>query len=331
LDWNLERLQRSAINEVVLAVNYMAEAFIQGYGDSAHGVKLIYSRETKPMRTGGPIKQAEEILGHDEPFLVLNGDIFTNINFAELIKKHKETKAIASIALYKVDDPSRYGIVETTERGRIVRFVEKPPPGKEPSNLANAGIYVLEPKIFDYIPGGRPVSLEREVFPILAQEGTLYGHDFEGFWTDIGEPKDYLKANRLLLSMGITKNQVQKTVNKWAQQEIDEPTVIGEDVVIGEGSKIGPYAAIADHVTLGRGVRIEDSIIFPGTTISDSTSIRGAIIGENATIGKWVKIESGCLIGDYAMIDDNVTLTKDVIVCPSKEISESVLTSKCLM
>ncbi len=309
----------------------MAEAFVQRYGNSAHGVKLTYSCETKPLRTGGAIKQAEEPIGHDESFLVLNGDIFSSINFSELIKRHKKTNAIASIALYKVDDPSRYGIVELTARGGIVRFVEKPTLGKEPSNLANAGIYVLEPKVFDYIPQGRPVSLEREVFPILAQEGKLFGHDFEGFWTDIGEPKDYLKANRLFLSKGLTKNDIQKGTNEMPQKEIQNPSVVGKDVAIGETSKIGPYATIADHVTLGKGVRIEDSIIFSGTTISDFTSVRGAIVGENANLGKWVKIESGCLIGDYAVIQDNVTLTKDVIVCPSKEVSESVLKPKCLL
>jgi len=331
LDWTLQRLEKSGIKEVILAVNYMAEAFIQRYGNSAHGVKLTYSRETKPMRTGGPIKQAEKLIGRDEPFLVLNGDIFTNINFVELIKKHKKTNATVSIALYKVEDPSRYGVVELTERGCIVRFVEKPSPGREPSNLANAGIYVLGPEIFDYIPSGRPVSLEREVFPILAQEGKLYGYDFEGFWTDIGEPKDYLKANRLLLSMGLIKGHAEKEVDVGSEAEIEEPVVIGKDVVIGEKSKIGPYATIADHVTLGKGVRIEDSIIFPGTAISDFTSVKGAIIGENATLGKWVKIESGCLVGDYAVIQDNVTLTQDVIICPSKEVSESVLTPKCLL
>ena len=171
LDWTLERLEKSGVKQVILAVNYMAEAFIQRYGKSAHGIKLTYSRETKPMRTGGPIKQAEKLIGRDEPFLVLNGDIFTNINFVELIKKHNETtNATATIALYRVEDPSRYGVVELTERECIVRFEEKPSPGKEPSNLANAGIYVLEPEVFDYIPIGRPVSLEREVFPILAQE-----------------------------------------------------------------------------------------------------------------------------------------------------------------
>ncbi|KPV62320.1 MAG: Bifunctional protein GlmU [Candidatus Bathyarchaeota archaeon BA1] len=331
LDWTLERLAKSGTAEVILAVNYMAEAFIQRYGDSAYGMKLLYSREARPLRTGGPIKKAESLIGLEEPFLVLNGDILTNIDYARLAEKHKENDAIATIALYKVDDPSRYGVVELTEQNRVVRFVEKPMRGRAPSNLANAGIYVLDPKIFDYIPDGRPVSIEHEIFPKLADEGKLYGHTFDGIWIDIGELEDYLKANKLLLETEIKKSQLGRDVNIGGEAEIEDPTVIGERVTIGEKSKIGPYAAIGGYVTVGKGVRVENSIIFPGATILDFTSIRGAIIGENAIVGRWVKIEERCIVGDHALIQDNVTLTKGVTVCPSKEVSESVLTPKCLM
>ncbi len=331
LDWTLERLAKSGIEEVILAVNYMAEAFIQCYGNSKYGMKLLYSREGRPLRTGGPIKKAEELIGHEETFLVLNGDILTNINYAELVEKHKEKEAIATIALYRVEDPSRYGVVELTEKSRVVRFVEKPVREKAPSNLANAGIYVLDPKIFSYIPSGRPVSIEHEIFPKLANERKLYGHDFEGLWIDIGEPNDYLKANKLFLDMEIKTSKIGKVVRIGVGAEVEDPTVIGEEVTIGEKSKIGPHVVIGERVTLGKGVRVENSIIFSGAIISDFTAIRGAIIGENAIIGRWVKIEDGCIIGDYAMIQDDVTLTQGVTVCPYKEVSESVLTPKCLM
>jgi len=331
LDRTLERLAESGIEEVVLAVNYMAEAFIQRYGKSKHGMKISYSREKTPLRTGGPIKKAEELIGRQKPFLILNGDILTNIDYAELAEKHKENNAVATIALYKVEDPSRYGTVKLTEKNRVVQFEEKPASGKAPSSLANAGIYVLDPQIFDYIPGGRPVSIEREIFPRLADEGKLYGHDFEGFWIDIGEPKDYLKANRLLLDTEIKKSQLGRGVAMETGAEIKDPTVVDEGVNIGEKSKIGPHAALGKHVVLGKGVHVEDSVVFPGTTISDFASIKDAIIGEDVIIGRRVKIKDGCIVGDHAVIRDNVTLTGGVTVCPSREVSESVFTSKCLM
>jgi len=331
LDWTLERLAKSGTEEVILTVNYMAEAFIQHYGNSKHGMKLSYSREGRPLRTGGPIKKAEELIGREEPFLVLNGDILTNIDYVKLLEKHKENDPIATIALYRVEDPSRYGIVELTDKNRVVRFIEKPTRGRAPSNLANAGIYVFNPEIFDYIPSGQPVSIEHEVFPLLAGEGKLYGHDFSGLWVDIGEPEDYLRANRLLLDTEIKESQLGKDVIIEGEAEIEDPTVIGEGVTIGEKSKIGPHVAIGENTTVGKGVRVENSIVFPGVVISDFTSIKGAIIGENATLGRWVKIEDRCIVGGYAVIRDNVTLTRGVTVCPFKEVSESVLTSKSLM
>jgi len=342
LDWTLKRLAKNKVKRIILAVNYMAEAFIKRYGKKAYGIKILYSRDPypapetlklfqRPLRTGGPIKRAEKLIGHKEPFLVLNGDILTNINYAELMKKHRASGAVATIALYKVEDPSRYGVVELTKENRIVRFVEKPTREEAPSNLINAGIYALNPEIFDYIPEGRPVSIEHEIFPKLAEEGKLHGYDFQGYWIDIGEPNDYLKANQLLLDIEIEKEKLGKNVALESETEIHKPCVIGENVSIGEKSKIGPYVAIGENVSVGKGVLIENSIIFPRTIISDFTSIKGAVIGEASIVGRWVKIESGCIIGDHAMIQDNITLTQGVTVCPSKEVKESVLTPKCLM
>jgi len=331
LDWTLERLAASGVKGVILAVNYMAEAYIQRYGKSRYGMKISYSREEKPLRTGGPIKKAEELIGREKPFLVLNGDILTKIDYAELLERHEEKDAIATIALYKVEDPSRYGTVKLTENSRVIRFEEKAPRGKAPSNLINAGIYVLNPKIFDYIPGGRPVSIEHEIFPILADEGKLYGHEFKEFWIDIGKPEDYLKANWLLFDSEIKKSFLGMDVNLEKGVEIKDPAVIDKGVNIEQKSRVGPYAVIGKDVVLGKGVRVENSVVFPGTMISDFASIRGAIIGEGASIGRRVKIKDGCIIGDHATIQDKVTLTRGVTVCPSREVTESASTPTCLM
>lgn len=329
LDWTLKNLAQSNMKEVILAVNYMAEAFIHRYGNEAYEMRLHYSKETIPLGTGGPLKKAEDIIGHDEPFLVLNGDIFTTINYDEVVKRHQKNKAVASIMLYEVEDPSRYGTVQLTKNNRVARFVEKPAKGKAPSNLVNAGIYVLEPEIFDYIPSGKRVSIEREVFPKLADEKKLYAYDFRGLWIDIGKHEDFLHANRLLLDS--EKKQHSKRNPELPSVKTNEPVVIGKNVKIEEKSEIGPYAAIGDGVSLGKGVSVENSIIFPNAIVSDFTSIKGAIIGEGAILGRWVKIEDNCIVGDYAMISDKVSLTQGVMVCPQKEVTESVHTAKNLM
>ena len=331
LDWTFKNLSKSGVSEVILAVNYMADAFIHRYGNSVRKMKLHYSRETMPLGTGGPLKKAESIIGHNEPFLVLNGDILTTIDFSEVVKLHKKNDAIASIMLYKIEDPSRYGTAELDKNDRITRFIEKPPKSKAPSNLINAGIYILEPQIFDYIPTGQRVSIEREVFPKLVAKRRLYGYNFEGLWIDIGKYEDYLRANQLLLETKSMKELKTKSANAGKGIEIENPVIIGKNVEIDEKSKIGPYVAVGDGATIGKGVRIENSIIFPNAIISDFTSIKSAIIGESAILGKWVKIEDNCVVGDYAMIKDNLTLTQGVTVCPSKEVTESVLTSRSLM
>jgi NDP-sugar pyrophosphorylase family protein len=324
LDWTLERLAETGVDGVTLAVKYMAEAFMQRYGESRHGIKISYSLEKKPMRTGGAIKYAEELIGTEEPFLVLNGDIFTTIDYAALINKHKQNKAVATIALYRVADPSRYGTVKLTKQNRITQFTEKAPAGKAPSNLINAGVYVLDPEIFNHIPGGRPVSIEHEVFPKLAEQGKLFGHEFKEIWMDIGKPVDYLKANMVLLDAEPKKRLLGKDANMGEGVEFSDPVIVDAGVTVGQNSKLGPYAIIGRDAVLGRNVTLENSVVFPEATISDNASVRGAVIGEGATIGKGATIMEGCVIGDYVTIRDKVTLSRNVTVCHSKEVKESV-------
>jgi len=338
LDLMLERLSENGVKEVILAINFMADALEQACGKSKYGIRLHYSRDTPPkpkttrssqkgLGTGGPVKQAEKLLGRKEPFFVLNGDILTDANYSRIMKEHKSNDRVATIALRRVKNPSRYGVVELTKEKCITRFVEKPSK-KAPSNLANAGIYILEPDIFDYIPLGKRCSIEREIFPKLAKERVLFGYEIKGLWVDVGKPIDYIKANRLWLEakMETINNSVEAKIRK--KVEIKEAVAIEDDAIIGEKSIIGPNVSLGEKVRIGKEVCIKNSIVFPNTVISDLTTIEEAIIGESVTIGKKVKIGRGCLIGDNAVIRDNITLTHDVKICPSKEISENILTPR---
>ena len=324
LQWTFERLARNNIEDVIMAVFYQTEVYIKHHRVPRSGVHVAYSHDPlrKPLGTGGSIKRAEKRIGHDGPFMVLNGDIFAGVNYAELLKAHQEKKAVATIAVRSVDNPSRYGVAELAEDNRIVRFIEKPPPGTAPTNLINAGVYVFSPEIFNHIPEGRPVSIEHEVFPKLAQEKTLYGHVFNGLWMDIGKPEDYLEINRKMLDSvpDAQKSKLGKNV------EVRKPVAIDKKVRVGEKSALGPYAIVGRDVIIGKNVHIQESIIFAGTVISDFSSIDGAIIGEGVTIGEKTKIGKGCIIGDHAKIRDNVFLAEGISVCPANEVSKSVLT-----
>jgi len=258
--------------------------------------------------------------------LVLNGDIFADLSYTEILEAHKKNKALATIALCEVEDPTRYGVAELADNCRIKKFIEKPAKGAAPTNLINAGIYVLSPEIFSYIPKGKTVSMEREVFPKLVEEGKLYGHVFQGLWMDIGKPAEYLEANKILLN---TLNKTQKTKSR-DNFKLKNPTALDKGVRVGAKSVIGPHAILGKNVIIGKNVQINESVILPDVKIDDSSSINGAIIGEGAKIGKEVRIGKGCIIGDQAKIRDNVWLADETTICPAKEVSENILKPKII-
>jgi NDP-sugar pyrophosphorylase family protein len=329
IDYNLEALSNDGVNTVILAVYYMAESLVRYLGPTKYDLGIMYSREQRPLGTGGPIKKAKDMLNGDS-FMVMNGDILTDFDYHRLLNYHKEKGGIATIALTQVNDPTRYGSVELDWEGRITRFVEKPEQGKAPSNLINAGIYIMEPEIFEYIPDGRKVRIETEVFPQLAEEQKLYGFESHGFWMDIGEPQDYLGANAMMLEK---QNNVHfgEGVDIDPTATVTKPCSFGDNVRIGADSIIGPNVSLGNDVQIGKGCRVENSVIFPGAVIADYSSVKGAIIGENAVIERWVKVESGSLVGDYAQIADGVTITEGVTICPSKTVEESILVRKQVM
>ncbi|MEM4713116.1 MAG: NDP-sugar synthase [Candidatus Bathyarchaeia archaeon] len=327
VEWIMERLSKNDIEEVIFAINNQTACHLKQVKIPNYGMKIAYSYDPpkKPLGTGGAIKRAEKFLS-DSDFLVVNGDIFADIDYSKIIEMHMEKRAVATIALHKAKDPSRYGVAELAENGRVEFFVEKPLTWHSSSSLINAGIYVLNPKIFSYIPRGRKVSLEREIFPILVKERTLYGYPFEGLWTDIGKIDDYLEVNKVLLEMFHKKTEgTFKGGGKTAP-----PAVCGDDTFVGRESVVGPYAVLGRKVRVGTNVQIRNSVIFDGVSIGDSSVISGAVIGENAVIGKGVRINENCVIGDYAVIGDKVKLAKGVIVCPAKEIFEDITTPKCI-
>jgi mannose-1-phosphate guanylyltransferase len=321
LQWIFERLASDGVDEAILAVNALTQFYIRQQKTKKYGLKIRYSIDPpkKPLGTGGPIKKAEKLLGHDEPFIVLNGDIFAEIDYKKLVDAHVRNKALVTIALTEVENPSSFGVVELNGE-KIKRFVEKPPRGEAPSKFINAGAYVLSPDVFSYIPEGRAVSIEREVFPKIADAGKLYGCHISGLWMDIGKPQEYLQANKTILN----SIKCQQKVNP-SDFEVKAPVAIDKGVSIGEKSVIGPYAILGKNVRVGKNVTITNSVIFPDAEIGDSVSLCGVVIGEGAYIGKNATLGEGCIIADQVKIKEKVHMRDGSMVCPAKEISENIL------
>ncbi|HJL77077.1 MAG TPA: NDP-sugar synthase, partial [Acidimicrobiales bacterium] len=253
-------LATHGIDEVVLSLGFLPGAFLDAYPDGrCAGVPLTYAVEPEPLDTAGAIRFAAEDAGIEETFLVLNGDVLTDLAVDELVLFHRASGAEATVSLTPVDDPSRYGVVPTDADGRVTGFIEKPPADEAPCNWINAGTYVLEPSVLQRIPPGRRVSVEREVFPAMADSGTLFGFRSECYWVDTGTPETYLDVQLDLMD----------GVRGPARSSVDDAAEVHTGAVVRR-SVIGPGAVVAE------GARVCDSVVMAGSNIGEGAVVDGS-------------------------------------------------------
>ena len=190
------------IDEVVLSIGYLPDAFLARFPEGrSGGVGLRYAVEDVPLGTAGASRYAAEVGRISERFVVCNGDVLTDLDLSALIAFHASRGAEATISLTRVSDPSRFGVVPTRPDGQVIAFVEKPEPGRAPTDWINAGTYVVEASMLERIPLGVNVSIERDTFPrMLEQGGALYAMHSDAYWLDIGVPQQYLLANADVLA-----------------------------------------------------------------------------------------------------------------------------------
>ncbi len=291
IEWVVERLAGFGVDEVILSLGYRPDSFVNAYPDGhCAGLPIRYVTEPEPMGTAGAVRFAADEIGFGETFLVLNGDVLTDLDVGDLVRFHQRAGAAATIALHRVDDPSAFGVVPTDEQGRVMAFVEKPPRGEAPTDLINAGTYVLEPEVVESIPPGRQVSIERETFPALVDEGRLYAMASDAYWLDTGTPELFIRANLDIISgarAGISTEAVQGTVHEGA--EVLE-SVVGPGSTIADGSRIEGSVIFSD-VSVGEGAVVTDSILMHGVRVG-----AGARITESSVIGENESVAAGAII-----------------------------------
>jgi len=273
------------VTEAVLSLGYRPDAFLDAYPNGrCGGVELHYAVEPEPLDTAGAVRFAAHSAGIDDTFLVVNGDVLTDLDVTALWEFHKRHEAEGTIALTPVHDPSRYGVVPIDEYGRVIAFVEKPDPGTAPTNWINAGTYVLEPSVVDRIAGGRKVSIERETFPAMVADGRLYAMHSNSYWIDAGTPETYRRSQLDLID---GTRGTESAVDRSAQIDSSarvEHSVVGADVVIGNGAVVNNSVLLRD-VTIGPGVRVEDSIVASGSWIGpDSVVVNGSVVGADVQL-----------------------------------------------
>ena len=293
-------LSQAGVSEVVLALGFKPEPFMAAFPDGhCAGVALHYAVEPEPLDTGGAIRFAAEHAGVDDTFVVVNGDVLTDLDVSRLIDFHRSTGAEATIHLTPVDDPSAYGVVELDDEGHVRRFVEKPAPGTSPSNLINAGTYVFEPSVLSRIPTGRKVSIERETFPMLVESGSLYALSTDDYWIDTGRPDTYRQANFDLLD---GRRRLARCDAVAPGADVD-PTVRIDHSLVAAGARVGA------------GSSLRDAIVLPGAEIGDACEVVGSVV-----MGR---VESGARVVDSVIGADGVvsagsTLASTSVPDPSR-------------
>jgi mannose-1-phosphate guanylyltransferase len=290
-------LADNGVDEVILSLGYRPDAFAAAYPDgTCAGVRLQYAVEPEPRDTAGGIAFAARFAGLDETFVVQNGDVLTTLDIAALVAFHRGHGGNATISLTPVDDPSRYGVVATGDDGRVSAFVEKPAPGEAPSNLINAGTYVLEPGVLDLIADRGPVSIERETFPALVASGSLYALASDADWVDAGTVVTYLSANLTLA----------RRERQWVDPSasVDVAAMVF-DSVISAGVVVGACACV------------QGTLVMAGARVGRGAVIRDSIIGPGATVGAGARVEAYSILGEGVAVADGAAVSGGLVAAAS--------------
>jgi mannose-1-phosphate guanylyltransferase len=316
----LGELSRHGVDEAVLSLGYLPDAFARAYPDGvAAGVRLSYAVEPSPLDTAGAIRFAASSTGIDETFVVLNGDVLTDLDIAALVAFHRERRAEGSIGLHPVDDPSSFGVVPTDAVGRVTAFVEKPPPGRAPTNLVNAGAYVLEPTVLDRIAEGRRVSIEREVFPAMAADGTLFALADSSYWLDTGTPEAFLAAQFDLLEGRRTgagppaRGAREVAPGVWTLGSPRLDGAVRAPSLFGDGALVAPGASVVRSIVgpgcvIGPGARLDGSVVMSAAKVASGATVSDSIVGGRAVLGEGCRVRGVSVVGFDAVVEPGAVL-----------------------
>ena len=322
-------LKKHNVIDIILAVGKSPDQIQDYFGDGSKlGVRLTYSIENLPLGTAGAVKNAERFL--DDSFIVLNGDIFTDIDLSRMMRLHHENKAVASLALTPVEDPTIYGVVETDAEGRVRRFIEKPPRDKVTTNMINAGIYILERDVLSCIAPNTFSMFERDVFPPLLEEGqVIYGYPFQDYWIDIGTPDKYLKLHHDLLpryagNKGI-KFEGESFVHSSAQ--IEGPAIIGEGCFIDRNSMVRGPAVLGARCRVEEGAVVEGVVLWQDCLVGKGAKLRNCMVARRCHVGEHSEIPDGCILGDDVLVGKGSRLSQGIKIWPGETVQPGMVSS----
>ncbi|HVG20898.1 MAG TPA: NDP-sugar synthase [Blastocatellia bacterium] len=304
--YQLELLKQADVRDVILSLSYQPQKIEDRLGDGTdYGVRISYTVEASPLGTAGAYRNAAGLIS--KTTVVLNGDVLTDIDLNDVIRSHRERQAAATIVLTPVPNPTAYGLVETDGEGRVSRFLEKPKPDEVTCDTINAGIYILEPRVLDYIPEGEPFMFEYGVFPQLLERGEpFYAYTWRGYWRDIGTSASYRQANMDVLA-GLVRLLDAAPLRRGEKfdetAEIDSASIVDPTCTLKAGAQV-INSVISRNCFIEERARIEDSVVRGGSRIGAGAVLQGAVVGKSCHIGRAVTVGSGTALGDKSVITD---------------------------
>jgi len=326
----IELLKDHNLTDVIVTLAFMPQNIRGYFGDgSSLGVSIEYSVEESPLGTAGSVRHAAEHL--DDTFIVISGDALTDFNLTEVIDFHKSKGSMITIALKSVENPLEFGVVIVDEDKHIKQFLEKPSWGQVFSDLVNTGIYVLEPEIFDYIPEGAKYDFSQDLFPKMLQRGKpMYGYPMEGYWQDIGNINQFLRANHDALDGAVSVNipgirlreniYIGEKLNLDSLDNIRGPALIGNYAKVDPEARIQPYSILGNNVVVKENAETDHCVIDSNTYIGSAAKVSGSIIGKNCDIKPAAHIYSNAALGDECSIGDHSMIASNVKIYPFKVI-----------
>jgi NDP-sugar pyrophosphorylase family protein len=303
--YQLELLKRADVRDVILSLSYQPQKIEDKLGDGTDfNVRVSYAVETSPLGTAGAYRNAASMIS--ETTVVFNGDVLTDIDMNDVIRFHREHQAVATIVLAPVPNPTAYGLVETEQDGRVRRFLEKPKPEEVTCDTINAGIYILEPRVLDYVPEGEPFMFEYGVFPqLLERKEPFFAYIWRGYWKDIGTASSYLQANLDVIAgkVRLLEPRPAEHGEKFDSTAIIEsPSAVDPSCTVKSGAQI-VNSVVSRNCYIEERARIENSVVRAGTRIGAGSTVQDSVIGKGCHIGRAVEIK-GAVLGDKSVMTD---------------------------
>ena len=328
----LEWLKHHGVDDVILSCGFLATSVRNVLGDGSQlGIRLRFVEEPEPRGTAGALKHAESFL--DERFLMLNGDVLTDMDLTAQIARHEATGATGTLALVPVPDPTNYGLVRLADDNAVEDFLEKPSADQIDTHLISAGAYVLERSVVDMIEADRSVSIEREIWPRLVGQG-LFGFPSDAYWLDIGTPERYLQGTFDIIEGNVQTDVLERLGTGYMSVAEDAvltgrvipPAVVERGCEIGAGAHVGSLVVLGDCVTVGEGARIERSVVLQGSEIGRGCVLTDCIVAAGVRVGERSVISDGAVLGEGVTVGADNVLSRGVRVFPHTEIPDGAIT-----